>query len=85
MARRPDPVEFDHPLGKDELQALARRLGMLSPHGLVDAYRRAHLACSMPGDRVPRAAETQGMVTAWKLMRAWAKRRPVERGARPLG
>jgi hypothetical protein len=40
MARRPDPVEFDHPLAKGELQALARRLGLLSQPGLIDAYRR---------------------------------------------
>jgi hypothetical protein len=49
MVRRPDPVEFDHPLAKDELQALARTLAMLSQPGLIDAYRRAHLACSMVG------------------------------------
>ena len=80
MARRPDPVEFDHALGTEELQALSRRLAMLSQHGVIDAYRRAHLACSMTGDQVPKAADVQEMVTAWKLMRAWAKRRPIERG-----
>jgi hypothetical protein len=36
MARRPDPVEFDQPLGKEELQTLAR---MLSQYGVTDAYR----------------------------------------------
>ena len=80
MARRPDPVEFDQPLGKEEVQALARKLAMLSQHGVTDAYRRAHQACCMNADRLPKAADVQEMVTAWKLMRAWAKRRPVERG-----
>jgi hypothetical protein len=80
MARRPDPVEFDHPLSPDQLHALTRRLGMLSSPGVMDAYRRAHLACSMPADRVPKAADIQEMVTAWKLMRAWAKRREAGRG-----
>jgi hypothetical protein len=79
MARRPDPVEFDQPLAEAELKALARRLAMLSQHSVMDAYRRAHAACAMPGDRLPRAADIQEMVTAWKLMRAWAKRRPLGR------
>jgi hypothetical protein len=80
MARRPDPVEFDHPLTPDQLHQLSRRLGMLSSHGVMEAYRRAHLACSMPSDQPPKAADIQEMVTAWKLMRAWAKRRPADRG-----
>jgi hypothetical protein len=80
MARRPDPVEFDQPLGKEQVEALARRLALLSQHGVTDSYRRAHQACCMNGDRLPKAADVQEMVTAWKLMRAWAKRLPVERG-----
>jgi hypothetical protein len=80
MARRPDPVEFDQPLGKEQVEALARRLALLSQPCVTDAYRRAHQACCMSEDRLPKAADVQEMVTAWKLMRAWAKRRPVERG-----
>ena len=80
MARRPDPVEFDDPLTTEQLQQLTRRLGMLSPHSVVDAYRRAHLACSMPADRLPKAADIHELVTALKLMRAGAKRREVGRG-----
>jgi hypothetical protein len=80
MAHRPDPVEFDQPLSPEQLESLARRLAMLSSHGVIEAYRRAHLACSMPPEGVPKAADIQEMVTAWKLMRAWAKRREPGRG-----
>ena len=80
MARRPDPVEFDQPLTPGQLRTLARRFSMLSPASVIDQYRRAHLACSMPGDRMPRAADVQEMVTAWKAMRAGAKRREAGRG-----
>jgi hypothetical protein len=79
MARRPDPVEFDHPLSVDQVKALARRLGMLSTPGVIEAYRRAHLACSMTGDNLPRAADIQEFVVAWKIMRAWALRRSHDR------
>lgn len=54
---------------------------MLGQHGVTDAYRKAHQACAMAEDRgATRGADVQGLVTARKLMRAWAKRRPLERG-----
>jgi hypothetical protein len=79
MARRPDPVEFDHPLSIDEVKDLARRLGMLSTHGVMEAYRRAYQSCSMTDDHLPRAADIQELVIAWKIMRAWALRRSHDR------
>ena len=36
-----------------------RRLAMLSPHHVAEAYRRAHEACRMDGDRLPRASAVQ--------------------------
>ena len=47
---------------------------------VIDAYRRARLACSLPTDRGPKAADIQEMVTAWKLTRGWAKRSARGRG-----
>jgi hypothetical protein len=80
MARRPDLAEFDEPLGKEELKELSRRLARLSPHHVADAYRRALEQCRMDGEQLPRASAFQELVTAWKLLRAWKLRRPVERG-----
>jgi hypothetical protein len=79
MARRPDAVEFDQPLDKEGLKELSRRLARLSPHHVADAYRRAYEACRMDGENLPRAADIQELVTAWKLARAWRLRRPVQR------
>jgi hypothetical protein len=45
MARRPDPAEFDRPLSKPELAERHRRLSMLSPHHVADAYRKAFDEC----------------------------------------
>jgi hypothetical protein len=59
MARRPDPTEFDRPLTPEGLKERQRRLAMLSPHHVADAYRRAHEACRMEGDNLPRAQEAQ--------------------------
>jgi hypothetical protein len=33
----------------------------------------------MDGENLPRAADIQELVTAWKLARAWRLRRPVPR------
>lgn len=49
MARRPDPAEFDRPLNRAELAERQRRLSMLLPHHVADAYRRAHEARRMEG------------------------------------
>jgi len=68
MARRPDPAEFDRPLNRAELAERQRRLAMLSPHHVADAYRQAHEACRMEGERLPKASAVQEMVTAWKVL-----------------
>ena len=79
MARRPDPSEFDKPLSKDQLAELVRRLSMLSPYHVQDAYRQAHQKCCMQGDLLPRAAAIQELVAAWKIMRQWKLRRQPSR------
>jgi hypothetical protein len=79
MARRPDPAEFDRPLNRAELAELQRRLSMLSPHQVADAYRKAHEACRMDGDRVPRASAVQELVSAWKLFWQWRRKGPAGR------
>jgi hypothetical protein len=66
----------DEPLTKEELQTLTRKLAMLSPQSVADAYRRALDECHMKGNNLPRAAAVQELVTAWKLLRAWQGRKP---------
>ena len=78
MAYRPDPSEFDKPLSQAELEELSRQLSRLSPFHVQDAYRRAYEECQMDGERLPKAAAIQELVTAWKLLRRW-KRRRLER------
>ena len=79
MARRPDLAEFDKPLTKDQLAELVRRLSLLSPYDVQQAYRRAHQQCCMQGEMLPRAAAIQEMVAAWKIMRRWRLRRSPSR------
>lgn len=79
MAYRPDASEFDKPLTPDELKELHRRMALLSPHHVQLAYRNAHKDCQMDGDVLPRASALQELVTAWKLMRKWKRRRPPRR------
>lgn len=83
MARRPDPAEFDEATTAAELEEHRRKLSLLSPQHVADTYRRAHEACRMDGDQVPRASAIQELVTAWKLMWGWRRRgRSTERGQR---
>src|ERR1700691_2894151 len=77
MARRPDPAEFDRPLNRAELAEHQRRLSMLSPHHVADAYRRAHEACRMDGNRPPNARAVQEMVAVWKVLWGWRRKGPV--------
>jgi hypothetical protein len=79
VAYRPDPSEFDRPLSGDELRELHRRLALLSPQHVQETYRRAHQQCAMTGDVLPKAAALQELVTAWKLLRNWKRRRPPRR------
>jgi hypothetical protein len=80
MARRPAPEEFDHPLTKAELAERQRRLAMLSPQHVAEAYRQAHEACRMEGDSLPRASAVQELVTAWRVLWRWRRKGPVGRG-----
>jgi hypothetical protein len=80
MARRPDPAEFDRPLNRAELAERQRRLSMLSPHHVAEAYRQAHEACRMDGDGLPRASAVQELVTAWILLWGWRRKGPPETG-----
>ena len=79
MARRPDPAEFDRPLTEAELKERVRRLSMLPPHHVADAYRQAYEACRMEGDRLPRASAVQEMVATWKVLRKWRPSGPSPR------
>jgi hypothetical protein len=75
MALPRDTPESDEPLTKEQLKAMTRRLAMLSPQSVADAYRRAHEQCGMSGNDLPKTSSLQELVTAWKLLRAWQGRK----------
>jgi hypothetical protein len=79
MAQRPDPAEFDRPLTKEDLAKRRRDLSMLSEHSVRDAYRLAWERCKMQADGLPRASAVQELVTVWKLLWSWRRRRPPGR------
>ena len=79
MAYRRDPSEFDRPLTPDQLRELHRRMSMLSPYHVAQAYREAPEACRMDGELLPRSTALQELVTAWKILRRWKRRRPPRR------
>jgi hypothetical protein len=79
MAYRPDASNFDRPLSAEELKELHRRISMLSPGHVYDAYQRAYADCRMDGEMLPRASALQELVTAWKVLRASRRRRPPRR------
>jgi hypothetical protein len=62
------------PLTRAELEERERRLSLLSPHHVADAYRQAHESCRMEGDRLPSASAFQELVTVWKLLWKWKNR-----------
>ena len=75
MAQHPGPAEIDRPLTKEDLQKRRRALAMLSVHSVRDAYREAYEPCKMQGDSLARAAAIQELVTVWKQLWAWKRRR----------
>lgn len=79
MARRPDPTQFDKPLSQAEVKEMQRRMALLSPHHVLETYRRAHQQCGVTGDLLPRAAAIQEMVIAWKVLRKWRQQGPPAR------
>jgi hypothetical protein len=81
MAQRPDPGELDKPLTKEDLAKRRRALSMLSEHSVRDAYRLAWEQCKMHGDGLPDASAIQELVTAWKLLWSWRRRKPPDRGS----
>jgi len=80
MARRPDPSEFDKPLTPADLKKHAEQLSRLSYSSVVEEYRRAHESAQWKGDVLPKAAAVQHMVSAWKQLWKWRKKRDPGRG-----
>jgi hypothetical protein len=80
MASRPSPEEFDHPLTVEQLAQRRHRLSLLSPFHVADAYRAAHEACRMEGDRLPTASAIQELVAVWKVLWGWRKKGPLRSG-----
>jgi hypothetical protein len=59
----------------EDLAKRRRDLSMLSEHHVRDAYREAYERCRMDGDGLPRASAIQELVTTWKLLWSWRRRR----------
>lgn len=73
MAYRPDPTDMDRPLSKEDLQTYTYRLSSLAPASVYAEYRRVYEECSLSGERLPKAACVQQLVTIWRFLRAMRK------------
>jgi len=73
MANRPS-FEPDQPLSPEHLARRQRELSLLSGQHVAAAYKLAHEACQMKGDRVPKANVIQELVTVWKVLRKMGTR-----------
>jgi len=76
VAYRPTPEDLDRPFTKEELAAERRRLESAPLSTLLDAYLKAYKDCEYQPDRTPRAKNIQLLVTAWKLIWKYKRRRP---------
>jgi hypothetical protein len=65
-----DPDEM---LTADQLAELQRRLSMLHPSSVEQAYRDAYERCAPVVGRVPKASAIQELVTAWRVLRKWER------------
>lgn len=68
------PVEPDRPMTKEELARLRRDYSMLHQSRVEHYYREAWRECKMDGDKLPRPAAIQNLVTAWKQLWRWSRR-----------
>lgn len=67
--------ESNRPVIKEELAERRRKLLMLSEYSVLNAYREAHERCKMEGDALPRASAVQELVTAWRVLSSWRRRK----------
>jgi hypothetical protein len=65
--------DFDEVLTPAQLSGLSRRLAMLHPSSVEQAYRDAYERCAPMAGRIPKATAIQELVTAWKQLRMWSK------------
>jgi hypothetical protein len=71
VAEQPD----NRPFSAAELRGLQERLARLSKYSVQEAYRRAHDACRMDGDKLPGPRTIQELVQAWKQLWKWRRLR----------
>jgi len=79
MAYRPSPEDLDRPFTWAELAAEQKKLASAPLSALLDVYLKAYKDCEYKGDSTPRAKNIQLLVTAWKLIWKWKRRRPPRR------
>jgi hypothetical protein len=61
----------DQPLSRSEVEALQRRLSLLSEPAVRDAYMQAHARCCLGRGELPNPAEVQRFLSAWKVLWKW--------------
>jgi hypothetical protein len=66
-------------LTRDQGADLKRRLLLLSPSAVEDAYVEAHQRCCYDGKAIPAAATIQQLVTAWRVLRGFQKKTEARR------
>lgn len=73
MARRIDYSK--DVMNRQELETSAKRLEAMSVTAIRDFYGAAYWACRLNDDEPPKARHIQELVTAWKQMHWWGKKR----------
>jgi hypothetical protein len=74
MARRPDFSK--EVLNRQELRELAKRLKAMGVTEIRDFYAATLYGCRLGEEgTIPKARYIQELVTAWKEMRSWNKKR----------
>jgi len=61
-------------LTRDQVAELQRRLSMLHPSSVEQAYQDAYERCAPVAGRIPKASVIQELVTSWKLLRKWGRK-----------
>src|ERR1035438_7091215 len=76
FASRCSGLEFSAVISQraDSVGSKRVRPRFASPHHVADAYRQAHEACRMEGDRLPKASAVQEMVAVWKVLWGWRRK-----------
>lgn len=68
-------MDDDRPLTEEQLAKRRRELSLLHESHVAREYREAWKECMLECDRPPKAAAIQSLVTAWKVLWRWHRRK----------